>query len=224
MSMPLKPDLPAGSAQYAMNLEVTNFSAERLVMGQKVEAAALRVRADNQGYVLRGDVKINGIPALLEYRKARDQSEAEVRVAATLDEAGARAARLRSRRICQRPGADQDQRPRSARRRRQPLFGRGRPDAGAHRQAAARLGQAGRTAGAHVLHHDQPAAVRCGSTIWRSKGRALLVKGTVECDGVRRHPGREPAELQSLRRRQGDAAGRARTRRRAARHGARRRL
>jgi hypothetical protein len=88
MSMPLKPDLPAGSAQYAMNLEVNNFSAERLVMGQKVEAPALRVRADNQGYVLRGDVKINGIPALLEYRKVRDQSEAEVRVAATLDEAG----------------------------------------------------------------------------------------------------------------------------------------
>ncbi len=88
MSMPLKPDLPAGSAQYAMNLEVNNFSAERLVMGQKVEAAALRVRADNQGYVLRGDVKINGIPALLEYKKSRDQSEAEVRVAATLDEAG----------------------------------------------------------------------------------------------------------------------------------------
>jgi hypothetical protein len=88
MSMPLKPDLPAGSAQYAMNLEVNNFSAEKLVMGQKVEAAALRVRADNQGYTLRGDVKINGIPALLEYKKSRDQSDAEVRVAATLDEAG----------------------------------------------------------------------------------------------------------------------------------------
>ena len=61
MSMPLKPDLPAGSAKYAMNLEVNNFSAERLVMGQKVEAAALRVRADNQGYVLRGDVNEFGV-------------------------------------------------------------------------------------------------------------------------------------------------------------------
>jgi hypothetical protein len=88
MSMPLKPDLPAGSTQYAMNLEINNFAAERLVMGQKVEASALRVRADNQGYALRGDVKINGIPALLEYRKVRDQADAEVRVAATLDEAG----------------------------------------------------------------------------------------------------------------------------------------
>jgi hypothetical protein len=88
MSMPLKPDLPAGSAQYAMNLELANFAVDRLVMGQKVEAAALRVHADNQGYALRGDVKIGGIPALLEYRKQRDQSEAEVRVAATLDENG----------------------------------------------------------------------------------------------------------------------------------------
>jgi hypothetical protein len=88
MSMPLKPDLPPGSAQYAMNLELANFAVERLVMGQKVEAAALRVHADNQGYALRGDVKIGGIPALLEYRKQRDQSEAEVRVAATLDEGG----------------------------------------------------------------------------------------------------------------------------------------
>jgi hypothetical protein len=88
MTMPLKVDLPAGSAQYAMNLEVNNFSAERLVMGQKVESPALRVRADNQGYVLRGDVKINGVPALLEYRKQRDQAEAEVRVAATVDDPG----------------------------------------------------------------------------------------------------------------------------------------
>jgi hypothetical protein len=88
MSLPLKPDLPHGSAQYAMNLEIANFAAERLVMGHKVEAAALRVRADNLGYVLRGDVKVNGIPALLEYRKQRDQTEAEVRLAATLDEGG----------------------------------------------------------------------------------------------------------------------------------------
>ena len=87
MNLPLKADLPPGSTQYAMNLEVANFAAERLIMGKKVEAAMLRARADNQGYTLRGDVKINGIPALLEYRKLRDQTEAEVRVAATLDEA-----------------------------------------------------------------------------------------------------------------------------------------
>jgi hypothetical protein len=86
LSLPLKADLPPGSTQYAMNLEVANFAAEKLVMGKKVEAAMLRARADNQGYVLRGDVRISGIPALLEYRRMRDQPELEVRLATTLDE------------------------------------------------------------------------------------------------------------------------------------------
>jgi hypothetical protein len=86
MSLPLKPDLPPGSTQYSMNLEIANFAAERLVMGKKVEAAKLQARADNQGYVLRGDVKIAGIPAMLEYRRQRDSSELEVRLATTLDE------------------------------------------------------------------------------------------------------------------------------------------
>ena len=106
MSMPLKPDLPAGSAQYAMNLEVNNFSAERLVMGQKVEAAAL-ARARRQSGLRaarrRQDQRHSGAARISS--KSRDQADAEVRVAATLDEAGARAARLRSRRLCHRSGA-----------------------------------------------------------------------------------------------------------------------
>jgi Protein of unknown function len=88
LGMVLREDLPPGSTQYAINLDVSNFSAERLVMGQKVEAQVLRVRADSNGYAIRGDVKINGIPAALEYRKARGETEAEVRVATTLDESG----------------------------------------------------------------------------------------------------------------------------------------
>ena len=67
--MPLKPDLPPGSTNYTITVDVTNFSAERMVMGQKVEAATLRVTANNQGYELKGDVKIDGTPAQLEYRK-----------------------------------------------------------------------------------------------------------------------------------------------------------
>jgi hypothetical protein len=86
LGLPLKDDLPPGSAKYAMYLDVSNFAAERLVLGQKVEAATLRVRADTQGYQIKGDVKINGIPASLDYRKARAEPEAEVRVQAILDE------------------------------------------------------------------------------------------------------------------------------------------
>src|SRR5262249_11189889 len=35
---------------------------------------------------IRGDVKINGVPAALDYRKPRGDGDAEVRVRATLDE------------------------------------------------------------------------------------------------------------------------------------------
>ena len=71
LGMPLRDDLPPGSTQYAINIDLANFAAEHMVMGQKVEAPNLRVSANNQGYYIQGDVKINGIPAALDYRKPR---------------------------------------------------------------------------------------------------------------------------------------------------------
>lgn len=85
LGLPLKQDLAPGSSTYTINMDVANFAAERMVMGQKVEAALLKVNANNQGHWIRGDVKINGVPAALDYRKARD-SDADVRVQATLDD------------------------------------------------------------------------------------------------------------------------------------------
>jgi hypothetical protein len=85
LGLPLKEDLPAGSTNYTIAVELTNFAAERMIMGQKVEAASLKVNANNQGQWMRGDVKINGIPAGLDLRKARD-AEPEIRVQAVLDE------------------------------------------------------------------------------------------------------------------------------------------
>ncbi len=85
LALPLKEDLAPGSSLYTVNLDVANFAAERMVMNQKVEAAMLKVTANNVGYWIRGDVKINGVPAALDYRKPRD-NDADVRVQATLDE------------------------------------------------------------------------------------------------------------------------------------------
>ena len=85
LGLPLKEDLAPGSSTYTINMDVANFAAERMVMGQKVEAALLKVTANNQGHWIRGDVKINGVPAALDYRKPRD-GDADVRVQATLDE------------------------------------------------------------------------------------------------------------------------------------------
>jgi hypothetical protein len=57
------------------------------VMGQKVEASTMHVVANNQGYWIKGDVKLNGIPVALDYRRPRGDGDAEVRIQGTLDEA-----------------------------------------------------------------------------------------------------------------------------------------
>jgi hypothetical protein len=85
LGMPLKEDLAEGSSTYTINMDLANFSAERMVMGHKVEAASLKVSANNQGHWIRGDVKIDGLPAVLDFRKARD-ADPEIRVQATLDD------------------------------------------------------------------------------------------------------------------------------------------
>ncbi len=86
LGMPLKADLPTGSTNYAISVEATNFAADHMIMGQKVEAALLRANATPQGFQLKGDVKIAGASANLEYRKSRGDAEAEVRIQGLLDE------------------------------------------------------------------------------------------------------------------------------------------
>jgi len=87
LAMPLKADLPPGSTNYSIAVDAANFSADHLIMGQKVEAALLKASATPQGFLLKGDVKIAGAPASLEYRKMRDDPDAEVRISGTLDDA-----------------------------------------------------------------------------------------------------------------------------------------
>jgi hypothetical protein len=87
LGMPLKSELPPGSITYAVSVEATNFAADRMIMGQKVEAALLKASANAQGFQLKGDVRIGGMPASLEYRKLRDEPDAEVRIQGMLDEA-----------------------------------------------------------------------------------------------------------------------------------------
>ena len=87
LGMPLRRDLPRGSTQYNIKVDIANFVADKMLFGQKVEAALLRVNAVNQGYQIQGDVKVNGTPAQIDYRKLRNEPDAELRVQATLDEA-----------------------------------------------------------------------------------------------------------------------------------------
>ena len=87
LGMPLRPDLPPGLTDYDITADLSNFSADKMLFGQKVEAQTLRISANNQSYEIKGDVKVAGAPAQIEYRKLKGEPDAEVRLATTLDEA-----------------------------------------------------------------------------------------------------------------------------------------
>jgi Protein of unknown function len=86
LGMPVKGELTKENTTYAVTADLNGFSADKLVMSQKLEANTLKITANNQGYQVKGDVKINGQAATLDYRKPAE-GDADVRLAATLDDA-----------------------------------------------------------------------------------------------------------------------------------------
>ncbi len=94
LGLPLRRELTKADTTYAVTADLGGFAADRLVMNQKLEANMLKVVANNQGYQVKGDVKINGQQASLDYRKPND-GDADVKLQATLDDASSRAARFR---------------------------------------------------------------------------------------------------------------------------------
>src|SRR5262249_38944996 len=85
MGMPVKGELTKENTTYAVTADLNGFAADKLVMSQKLEANSLKVVANNQGYQVKGDVKISGQQATLDYRKAAE-GDADIRLQATLDD------------------------------------------------------------------------------------------------------------------------------------------
>jgi hypothetical protein len=86
LGLPIKRELTKADTTYAITADLSGFAADKLVMNQKLEASTLKVVANNQGYQVKGDVKINGQPASLDYRKPND-GDADIKLQATLDDA-----------------------------------------------------------------------------------------------------------------------------------------
>ncbi len=84
--MPLKGSITKADTTYTVTADLSGFAADKLVMNQKLEANTLKVVANNAGYQVKGDVKINGQPASLDYRKPTD-GDADIKLQATLDDA-----------------------------------------------------------------------------------------------------------------------------------------
>jgi hypothetical protein len=86
LGLPIKRELTRADTTYAITADLSGFAADRLVMNQKLEANTMKIVANNQGYQVKGDVRINGQPASLDYRKPSD-GDADVKLQATLDDA-----------------------------------------------------------------------------------------------------------------------------------------
>lgn len=86
LGLPIKRELTKADTTYAITADLSGFAADRLVMNQKLEANALKIVANNQGYQVKGDVRINGQAASLDYRKPTD-GDADLKLQATLDDA-----------------------------------------------------------------------------------------------------------------------------------------
>jgi hypothetical protein len=87
VSLLLGRTLQENNANYAITADLTNFAADKMLLGQKVEAPALRVTATNDGYQISGDAKINGTPTSIEMSKKKGDASADLRLLAMVDEA-----------------------------------------------------------------------------------------------------------------------------------------
>jgi len=87
LAMPIGKDAPDNATSYVITADLTNFAADNMMMGQKVEASSLRVTASDGGYQITGDVKINGTPASIDLSKKKGAAESDLRLQATIDEA-----------------------------------------------------------------------------------------------------------------------------------------
>src|SRR6186997_3649752 len=57
------------SSSYTVNADLTNFAADKMLFGQRLEAQTLKVAASGDGYQIKGDAKVNGTPASIDLRK-----------------------------------------------------------------------------------------------------------------------------------------------------------
>jgi hypothetical protein len=90
VNMLLGRNAPKDNATYTINADLVNFAAEKMLLGQKVEASLLKTTATKDGFQIKGDVKINGTPATIDVRKQKDDTDAELHMQATIDEAARR--------------------------------------------------------------------------------------------------------------------------------------
>jgi hypothetical protein len=86
LGLPIAHNITQDRLTYGIEADFANFSADHMVRNFKVEAAALHISATPQGIAVRGDTRIGGVPASIDYHVPIGGGDAEVRAQATLDD------------------------------------------------------------------------------------------------------------------------------------------
>jgi uncharacterized protein DUF3971 len=90
VKLALAKPMPEDSSSYTISADLTNFAADKMLLGQKVEAQSLKVTATADGYQIKGDAKINGTSASIDLRKQKGDADAELHLQSIIDEAARR--------------------------------------------------------------------------------------------------------------------------------------
>jgi len=89
LGLPITHEMTQDKLTYGVEADFANFSADRMVHNLKVEASALHLSASPQGIDIKGDARIGGTPATVDYRVPIGGGDADLRAQATIDD-GAR--------------------------------------------------------------------------------------------------------------------------------------
>ena len=87
LDFPFKRGLAEDDIEYLVDAEVKNFSAERTVRDQRVDAVNAKLTLTAKTIAVKGDGQIAGAPATFEYKRTKGAFDAEFRLVSTLDDA-----------------------------------------------------------------------------------------------------------------------------------------
>ena len=91
VNMVLAHPQPKNSMRYGVNAVLSSFGADKVLLGKKLEASSLSVKAASGGaYRIKGNVKINGLPAAIDLEKKPGAAAADVQLTAKLDRSARR--------------------------------------------------------------------------------------------------------------------------------------
>ncbi|MFK8251641.1 YhdP family protein [Ancylobacter terrae] len=87
VNLKIRPKMGAEDVDFAFEADLTSFAADKVIKGQRIEGATVKVFATPDAVVLRGEGKLGGAPASFDMRRPRGNGDIEFRVAANLDDA-----------------------------------------------------------------------------------------------------------------------------------------